>query len=445
MTRSNGQGTNKHYYRNRFNFFDSTQTRQFLLDGPLHIAPGTVEPAAWPFAVDVPLTPSPRALRSDGGAQKTCYLSLSPEDVASTPLPASFAAEGRHRNVRFEAYVEYHLEATLMTSGAHGKDVTAVFPIQMSAPPLRHAITNFDIHRRSMQNSVSTYHLVPGMETAELTFKQKTKQLMGSSKVPMFGYTMHVDCPAVIQLGNPAPIPFLIRIVPDPKRTSEVIHDVDQTVVLTSLELVLKAHTATVAPSTFSSQHAHDTFKHSISLPVAALGQRLNPLVTREAPPVDSKSDAQQPPASAQQKVCGLILPSKWQAGDEAALNIGAAMDFRLSSTHATALGQPIARTAGGVITPGFESYCVRHNHTLKWKISVEIAGKTVKHESEQTVTIVGPSESHPPPPLAAVAREDEKAFEQLPAYGASTQQGGPSNYSGVTDAPAEELPSYTK
>lgn len=380
---------------------------------------------------------------SEGGDAETCFLSLRPEDVASSPLPASFAAEGRHSNVKFEAYVEYHLEAMLMITGSQAKDVTAVIPIQMCAPMLRHPLSDFDIHRRSMQGLVSTYCLVPGLEKTELSFKQKTKQFLGSSKVPMFGYTVHVDCPAVIQLGSPTPIPFSMRIVPDRRRTSEIIHDVDQAVTLTSLEVVLKAHTAVIAPSTFSSQKAHDSLKHTISLPVMTVGHILNPSVEPQAPP-DGGADARS--AASAHKPLGLILPSKWQASDEIALNIGAAMDFRIFSTHATALNRSIARTTiGGPIAPGFETYCIRHYHMLKWKVGLEIAGKIVKHESEQTVTIVGPSE--PPPPPAAVDPQTGTDFEELPSYGASAQLGSPSNSSGANavDAPVEELPSYTK
>lgn len=332
----------------------------------------------------------------------------------------------------------------MMTTGNHGKDVTAVLPIQIRERRMLHPLSDFEIHRGSIGGLVSTYHLVPGMEKADLSFKQKTKQLFGSSKVPTFGYTLHVDCPAIIQLGNPSPIPFSMRLMPNKFQTSGIIHDVDQTVTLTSLEIVLKAHTAVIAPTTFSSQAAHDVVKHSISLPVTALGQIVNPTVETEAPS-DTKGHVI-PTSGAQQKPLGLILPSKWQAGDDTALDIGAGLDFRLYSTHATALGLPISRLAmlGGNTMPGFETYCIRHSHTLKWKVVLEIAGKTVKHESEQTVTIIAPSESPPPLPSAPVAAVGME-LEELPSYRARAQLGGPSNSSGVTGVPVEELPSYTK
>lgn len=450
VTKNNGQSSTRSVYRNRYNFFGTTQTRQFVHDGPMHITPGGGggggEPLSWPFAIDVPLHPSPHAVMSEGGTADTSYLSLSPEDIASAPLPASFSASGRLRNTRFSTFVEYHLEADLMDSGSHGKAVTAVIPIQMCAPPMPYPLADFDIQRRMQSGQVSTYRLVPGMENAELSFKQKTKQFMGSSKVPMFGFTVQIDCPAVIQLGNPTPIPFSMRIMPDRRRTSEVIHDVAQTVCLKSLVLVLKAHTATLAPTTFSTKHTEDTLKHSISLPVVALGKAINPPIDNNDPSAeDGGESSSAAAAAARQQPFGVVLPSRWEPGKETALDIGTAMEFQLFSTHATALGQTIARTSEGPIYPTFTTYCIQHSAMLKWKAEIEIAGQTEKFEAQQAVTIVGPSEPAAAPRAAAsvAAAQPSEKSEQLPSYG-ETASGDPSGSSGVADT-VEELPVYTK
>lgn len=444
VTKSNGQSSTRSVYRNRYNFFGTTQIRQFVHDGPLHItASGGGEPLAWPFAIDVPLHPLPAAVKSEGGAPDSCFLSLQPEDIVSAPLPGSFYASGRQRNARFETYIEYHLEADLLDSGSHGKAVTAVLPIQMRArPSMPYPLADFDLQRRVLQGQVNTYHLVPGMENAELSFKQKTKQVLGSRKVPVFGFSVQVECPAVIQLGNPTPIPFTMRVVPDRNRTSQVIQDVAQTVVLKSLELVLKAHTATVAPTTFGTKQAEDTLKHNMCLPVVGLGKAINPPSDHDPLAGDGgeSSSAAAPPL--QQKPFGLVLPSRWEVGKEAALDIGTAMDLRLFSTHATALGQPIARTSSGSpIHPTFTTYCIRHSATLKWKAEIEVVGQTEKFEAQQAVTIVGPSESGTR--SVAAARSTVKS-EQLPSYGENQSSNLPGT-SGVGDTRVEELPVYTK
>ncbi|KAJ4424713.1 hypothetical protein N0V82_000641 [Gnomoniopsis sp. IMI 355080] len=441
VTRHNGQSSSRSVYRNRYNFFNTTQTRQFVHDGPLHITSGGGgEPLSWPFAIDVPLHPLPAAIKSEGNNPDACFLSLQPEDIASAPLPASFFASGRHMNTKFETYVEYHLEAELLDSGSHGKAVTAVLPIQIRArPSMTYPLSNFDMQRRVLQGQISTYHLVPGMENAELSLKQKTKQFMGSSKVPTFGFKIQVEWPAIIQLENPTPIPFTMRIVPDRGRTSEVLHDVAQTVVLNSLELVLKAHTSTLAPTHWSTKHAQDTLKHHISLPVVALGKATNPPIDNDP----STREGGESSTAAQRKPFGIVLPSRWETGKETALDIGTAMNLRLFSTHATAMGQLIGRTSqGGSIYPTFTTYCIRHSATLKWKAVMEIAGQTEKFEAEQALTIVAPSEANAPPTSATQPTEES---EHLPSYG-ETASGAPSGSSGVAGTTVvEELPVYSK
>ncbi|KAG6354554.1 hypothetical protein INS49_004571 [Diaporthe citri] len=276
VTRHNGNNTTHSYYRSRYNFFDAgyMQTRQYLHQGPIHV-PSSAEPVSWEFAIEIPTRPSPRAVVSEMKDPEACYLPLNAGNVADYPLPASFANSGRRGSTRFDAYVEYHLEATLVQQGGssrHGDTITATLPIRIRAPPMPYPLTDFDLRRRSAQFAASSYRLVPGMETVELSFKQKSKKFFGSSKVPMFGFTLQYDAPAVIQLDNPAPVPFRVRVVPDGRRTSEVLQGVPQVVTLGSLELVLKADTCVIAPGTFSKHTGDDTVKHNIHLPVAFAG-----------------------------------------------------------------------------------------------------------------------------------------------------------------------------
>lgn len=249
-------------------------THQQLHKGPIHV-PSSSEPVSWEFAIEIPTRPSPRAVASEIKDPEACYLPLTTANTGEHPLPSSFSTSGRRGNTRFEAYVEYHLEATLNQQGSssHGSDsLTATLPIRVRGPPMPYPLTDFDLRRRSAQFAASSYRLVPGMEAAELTFKQKSKKFFGSSSVPMFGFTLQYDSPGVVQLDNPAPVPFRVRVVPDGRRTSEVIQGVPQVVTLSSLELVLKADTCVIAPGHFGSHTGDDTVKHNINLPVAFAG-----------------------------------------------------------------------------------------------------------------------------------------------------------------------------
>ncbi|KUI67264.1 hypothetical protein VM1G_03065 [Cytospora mali] len=448
VTTSNGNSTSRHYYRGRFNFFDAARTRQQLHDGPIHIPPGG-SPEIWEFSLEVPLTPSPRVLLAENHKPENSFLSLTPDALASSSLPSSFAAEGRKRNTRFQAYVEYHLEASMLQQGSHGGTITATLPVHIRTPSLPYPLTNFDLQRCRWSGSVSTYHLVPGMENADLTFKQKSQQFFHSSKVPTLGFSLECSCPAVIQLENPTPIPFLLRIIPDRKRTSEVLHDAPETFRVNSLELLLSAHTSVVGSGTWSTHTGDGTVRHRFNLPVwfgppaTALqdvrsgetkqsGQSDH--VTETSTHFDEKTikeksisdvatdpeDGGGPSTSQEQTTMGapseelptytastsqtpkpgpsgpsgpLLIPSSWDTED-VPLDVGTAVGLRFFPTYALALGRRISvDTSYGVIAPDFTTYCIRHSHRLKWKVIVGVAGETVKFEGEQTVSVIGPSE----------------------------------------------------
>jgi hypothetical protein len=507
-------------------------TKQQLHNGPLHV-PSSSSPVSWEFAIKIPMRPSPRAVMSEMGDTGSSYLPISATSIADHPLPSSFATEGRHHNTRFEAYVEYHLEATLtqLASGKHHKSDSrsATLPIRLRAlpPTTPYPPSDSGLRRRSAQFAASSYRLVPGMEDAELTFKQKSKKFFGSSKVPRFGFTLQYDVPSVIQLGNPlVPIPFRVRVIPDGRRTSEVLQGVPQVVVLSSLQMVLKADTCVVAPGSFGGTHTgEDTVKHTISLPVAFAGnapasvlKSLNggdgdertpsrgkgaanrgpvhrpgssggakrggvespgeeqaeespasssqgppnpqpaclpkeehvaaagqnpaaaavlasaaqdepagdsslpptyqprendppppasasaseppPAAAAAAPQADDQPPAYQPVRSADPSSSRgpLVIPSAWDTTGAGGpwIDVGAAVGLRLDETHATALGRKIATTGGGggasnsMIYPGFTTYCIRHSHRLKWKMSLVVGGETINTEGEGVVSIVG-------------------------------------------------------
>jgi len=478
------------------------QTKQQLHKGPIHV-PSSSSPVSWEFAIEIPTRPSPRAVASEMKDPEASYLPLAAASIADYPLPSSFATSGRHHNTRFDAYVEYHLEATLVQQGSshHGIDsLSATLPVAVRAPPMPYPLSDFDLRRRSAPFAASSYRLVPGMEDAELTFKQKSKKFFGSSKVPCFGFTLQYDCPSVIQLDNPAPVPFRVRVVPDGRRTSEVLQGVPQVVTLSSLEMVLKADTCVIAPGTFGSHTGDDTVKHNISLPVAFAGnvpasvlKTMNREVKgdevtvtgkeaahqgavhrpgsgdakssieppREEQGESSSSQSNQQPAqlSKEEQVAGqspaaaseahddpvadssspptyqpreddpppppppaeltaapqaeqppayqpspmdtssrgpLVIPSAWDTtGNGAWIDVGAAVGLRLHETHATALGRRVAGMAGAEpVCPGFTTYCIRHSHRLKWKMTVSVGGEAVSLEAEGAVTVVGAAES---------------------------------------------------
>lgn len=318
-------------------------------------------------------------------------------------------------------------------------------PIQLRAKSTAYPLSSFDVKRSPWPASVSAYCLVPGMENSALTFKQKSQEFVHSSKVPTIGFTVETSYPAVIQLGNPTPIPFLVRIVPERIRTSEILQDVPQPAQLKSLELLLKADTMVIAPGMWQSHDGSDTVKYTIDLPVHMAGSisttpqansyentaqderedgvtqesfRGDEKTTRgktipnntthnhngsgsyfptESPRTESSPEEPPPYTSSMNKPQAalygpLLLPNSWGA-EETPVDVGNAMCLRLHPTHATAFGRPISARFPAPIYPSFTTYCIKHSHRLKWKMVIQIAGKTVKVQGEHPITLLAPSQ----------------------------------------------------
>ena len=353
MTVSNGQ--NKSVYRGRYTIF---QIHEKLFDGPIHVPPNG-EPQSWPFAIAIPKGPSP-PLVATGHDQKYSNLSLKEDDIAKQPLPATFYYAGEGWSTKFHGYVEYYIEAELRVSGSGSPAGTATLPISVRPPSTPIPITDFDLKGRSFGGLIKTQRLVPGQETAELSFKQKTQKFFGSSKVPEFVYSVEVDYPAVIQMGNPNPIPFRMRILPNRSRTTDIISDVHQTVTLTKLMMEIKANTAVLCQGTFTSHDADKTVKHSLSLQQA--------LISLGGP---------------------ITIPS---GPDAEAIDIGALLDLRLDARRAYAMGKPLLAFQSQ-LAPSFTTYNIKHSHRLKWEAIMTVAGETMEVSAEYPVSLLAPSE----------------------------------------------------
>ncbi|EON98414.1 hypothetical protein UCRPA7_6063 [Phaeoacremonium minimum UCRPA7] len=374
MTVSNGQ--NKSVYRGRFTLFE---THEKLFEGPIHVPPDG-EPQVWPFAIAVPKGPSPR-LVSSGNEQKYSNLSLKLEDIEKQSLPPAFYYAGDSWGKKFHGYVEYYLEAEIRLSGSGSPAGTATLPIFVRPPSSPIPITDFDLKGRSFGGLIKSQRLVPGMETTELSFKQKTQKFFGSSKVPEFIYSLEIDYPTVIQLGNPNTIPFKIRLLPNRSRTSDIIEDVPQKVTLTKLTMELKANTAVRCAGTFSSHDADKTAKHPIHLAQVMVG------------------------------VGSIVVPS---SVDEEAIDLGALLDLRLDARRPYTMGRQLSPFQNR-LAPSFTTYNIRHSYRLKWEVTISIAGESTSLSGEYPVSILAPSEEQEIEAHNALTPEEKrKKFEEV-------------------------------
>jgi hypothetical protein len=355
IRRNNGNNTTTHHYRGRFNFFAPNGTCQKIFDGPVHIPPdGSLQ--EWPFTLVIPTGPSPSSVKA-GNLQDRSFLPLDVGTIAASSLPSSFAFSNHRWREQFHCFVEYYLEAEFRQE-KKSQLSRATLPIVVLATSSTYPFESFDLKARTYSGCIQTQRLIPGLESAELSFRQRTQKWFGSSKVPKFSFSIQVDCPAVIQLQNPNPIPFRIRIVPDRKQSSESLVDLPQTLALTSLYMQIEATTSIICDASFSPRTASGSGTYAFAPKGSVLGIRK---------PITIESGA-----------------------DSKALDLGALLGLSLHPQHANARGKPLPQF--GKIYPSFVTYNIKHSHRLRWELSLETAGEVMKITGEQSVSILAAS-----------------------------------------------------
>ena len=341
-------GQSQSTYRGRSNLLTGQEGEVKLYDGPLHVEVGGAG-ANWPFALPVPRTFDFQ--KSIGGASRG--QSFAPPGGSAAPvqqpLPSSFGVGSGGFSTSMVAFVEYWLVAKVMMEGHGTCDIQeAILPVRIWAVSPGPPIVNFKPKPWRRPASVSSQRLVPGMENAKLTFTQKAQKFFGSSKVPNFAFNIEVQAPSVIQLANPNPIPFLLRVKPIRDQTSEIVRDASPKVKLEQLNLYLKADTVVLCPGTFSAHHGHAAQRTDLGVAtsISALGKTI-------------------------------YLPN---ASGERPLNVGKLIGLRV----------------GRLAFPSFLTANISHAHRLKWEIHLKIADEDVKTVGELNVTVLAAHNDRP-------------------------------------------------
>ncbi|TQN67449.1 hypothetical protein CSHISOI_07990 [Colletotrichum shisoi] len=407
----------KSYYRSRFAFWPESAVAAAFHRGPVHVEPGGR--AAWSFALPLPIHTDAASVNAYGGsssAKEACFLrpgGIRPGPGAGAgasgteglgipeqPLPGSMYLDGRGFSKKWHGFVEYWIEAELAVDGK-GSVVKAALPVQVLSPPTPGPpVRDFGLNARDLTGCVSSQRLLPGMEQAELSFKQKTQKLFNSSKVPTFHFAVNARYPTVIQMGNEATVPFLLHLTPNRNGTAEVIQDTPQTVTVKSLELELRSTSAVICPGTFDPHEASKTREMNVA-----------------------RVDRQYPAAGG-----GIVLPS---GPKEEPLDLGAVVGLRVDALGRVLHGASLWRPSLGLtVLPTFVTYCVKMEHMLHWEVRLSVAGETWTCEGSQKVLILAPGEGMDGGVAdAAAAASSSSAVEEVPAY----------------DGPGEMAPAYEK
>ncbi|KAF5687150.1 hypothetical protein FDENT_5474 [Fusarium denticulatum] len=361
-------------YRGRFNLIPESACSQKIFQGPLHIESGGDE-QTWPFAITLPKHVDPRYLQ--GGGQDESFIPLGATDHV---LPSTYTLRALGNT---EGFVEYFLKATLRVTRKGHIDMTeAVFPfnvINLSPDP---PIADFELKGSRNRQTISSYHLVPGMEDVKLSFSQKMKQSFSTSSVPEFVYNLLVDVPSVIQLENPTPIPFKLRVVPDLNGTSEIIREVPQKVKLSSVSMRVASSTEVICEGTL---YPHTKEKREeIDLCVESAINRIQD---------------------------DIYIPC---TDEGAPLDIGAILGLRLEQPRP---GSPHRPSSLPKLNPTFTTYNIRHSHRLTWKVIGEVAGERFSALGAVPLKILMPSDERGQlgDKTAVQRTETEAAFDGAP------------------------------
>lgn len=329
--------------------------------GPLHIpeGAGVDEYLTCPFEVTIPMRPLASVIKRHTAAES--YLPLDDDSVARQALPGTFSCSSYlNFDTGCQGSIKYYLEAVLRyTHGGKAVSNRATRRIVLrnipTEPPLLYYASKRWISRSL---TVQSQRLGPGREDAHLSFRQRVQNFFGSSRVPKFTYRLEVRVPSAVQLDNPLPIPFTVRVVPElsPERTSLSIRDTLQSVQvhIHSLKLTIDDKTDLRAPGIFSAKEVRIDQNNADCIA----------LLTCDPP---------------------LPLPieqNEYQTELEP-IDIGELFELslRTDGLQWTGRRRPLWRAIFNdqPVYPDFVSYLIKHRHWICWEVVVGVAGKREK------------------------------------------------------------------
>ncbi|KAL2852412.1 hypothetical protein BJY01DRAFT_244587 [Aspergillus pseudoustus] len=326
-------GNSESRYESSFNCLSAPMEPQIVFPrAPLHIPEG--EEMSWPFAITIP-TVVQDVRRRD---QRKLYVLL---DGPNFPPPASFATysdssftSGEKSRASVEYYVQAKIELVHVHRGFARKTThTATAPFRMKSVNIGPPITDFNLKRHQMTHTVVAYKLVPG--TRELSFGQKTRQTFMTSSVPRLTFKLNVILPHTLQVENTSPIPICLSAEPVVGSTSEIIHDVPQTIIVKSFMLRLKQRTRVQAEDQSSENSVAVNLIPENA--ISALGREVSLTVT---PCTGGQSE------------------------ESAPINIGEMLDFRMRRHN---------------LHPTFKTYNVGRSYDMAWEVEGRVAGEKFK------------------------------------------------------------------
>lgn len=324
-----------------------------LFSGPLHVPKDSEEAATWPFSIQIPTKPQ-ESVRL-GHRQECSFIPLDRNHPAHHILPGSFSTGGDCKDGFAECCIEYYLEAKLRyTRASAWQSFTTTHPITLRHHVLETSLL-YSLQQRMMKNKIRTPRLIPGMESAGLSLKQKMLRFFGSSKIPEFCCKLELSFPCAIQLGGPLRIPLTLNITPEDEKTSECIRGVTRQVRINWIKMMICNKSAVLVPNRYST-HCCQEHSSTTSLRLESIFEKL------ESPCVISAGK------------------------DSPPINFGHMFQLVLHS-HGLAYGKELIQRVPPIY-PDFTTYAVKHSHVVTWMVCLTVAGEmqTVENIAEMKI-----------------------------------------------------------
>ncbi|CAG9980889.1 unnamed protein product [Clonostachys byssicola] len=312
---------------------------QIVHDGPVHL-PSAQLRQEWPFTLNIPTHIDSACLPADANPKKY-FFPLRNDDGTTAIVPPTF--DGTYDSDR-KAVIEYTLEAEMELEG-QGKSgkAKAVLPIIIeyfrAGDPLTSTPFNF------------------WKENTKLSTSQKMKGLFSSRSTPTFTFQLIIAVPKLIQLGNPYFVPFQMKANPLWNKSHESLGKLPPKIVVKRFALEVITRVTVMGPMNSGVGRFWDRNKIiNTNLALMRLGYELEvPCDEASTPAVD------------------LGNAVKFQIPYEKEMNF-----------HANHL------------RPSFDTHIIRNVHILKWKVEIEVVGKSFVIEDYHYFQAVPPVSPYP-------------------------------------------------
>ncbi|KAJ5658244.1 uncharacterized protein N7484_001893 [Penicillium longicatenatum] len=339
---------------------------------PIEVPPNNPECTKWPFSITIPTHPDLSFMKRNNVDERS-YLALG--DAPSQELPPTFYIRAPSLGRVIEACVDYYLEATLVSNCKNRfpligkkdyKEFKATQPlcVQLISSPT--PITDFETkHRSEYRERFVSQRLMIGKDS-KLSVGQKMEKMLGSSKVPVYSFSLQLDFATVLQIGNPNTIPLRLGVNTILKETSEVLHNKIPDIVLEQFTLTLLSTT-------------HYTSKRLRSTSTSKIPelQDTSSLILAVYPCMHGQQKSGQTIAIPSTEI--IVVP---RDSTSPPIDLGIALGVKT----------PMSSRAVEIY-PTFTTYNIKHEHFLEWELTLACAGEVVKDRGKQAVTVKAPSD----------------------------------------------------